>query len=183
MSINLENDDGSPVDGLCHQSRDWAVQNLSQVNAFRGKGTLDLRGETPEIYWRHVHSALEHIPSCQSCTSWVKSLYVEVYHNPVASTAKKLYDLVELKNRVRTKRNKSEKELKERDDRSDQYCCLSMFRAVEAEHGYTGLKIVLGRFRDENKWVFTWKDSKTAITNTVYCPWCGEKLPDKAFVE
>ncbi len=183
MSINFENSDGSPVNEFCHQCRDWAVQHLSQVDASRGRKQLDLGGETPAIYWKNVHSAFEHLPSCESCTSWVKSLYIEACHNPVASTAKELYDLTKLKNEAKTKKRKSEKELRERDDRCNQYCCSSMFRAVEFEDGYAGLKIVLSWFREENKWIFTLKDSKTAMTDAVFCPWCGEKLPEKAFVE
>ena len=182
MNINLENDDGSPVDSLCYQCRSRAMQNLTQVDASRGVQQLDLGDDTPVVYWKQVHSAFEHIPSCDSCTRWVKSLYIEACHNPFASAASRLYHLTNLKVEAKTREKITEKELSERDRRCSQYCCSSMFKAVELEDGHAGLKIVLGGFRDENKWVFIWKESRTAITDTVYCPWCGEKMPDKAFV-
>ena len=59
------------------------------------------------------------------------------------------------------------------------YCCAGMFVAVEEADGKTKNRITFEMFRGEDPcWMI---DGIRAFVS--YCPWCGEKLPDKPFIE
>ena len=65
-----------------------------------------------------------------------------------------------------------------RQSRLIRYCCASMYVAIEEPHG-ADIRISFEMYRGEDP---CWKiDGKP--TFAAYCPWCGQKLPSKPFVD
>ncbi len=64
-----------------------------------------------------------------------------------------------------------------RQKRITQYCCASMYCAVEEHSNKKDLKIKFTMFRGEDPcWLIDGKN-----TFIIFCPWCGKKLPEKPF--
>ena len=65
-----------------------------------------------------------------------------------------------------------------RQSRLTRYCCASMYVAIEEPHG-ADIRMSFEMFRGEDP---CWKiEGKHAFAS--YCPWCGQKLPSKPFID
>lgn len=69
------------------------------------------------------------------------------------------------------------KEIIKRQKRLSEYCCVGFFSAVEEYKQNMEARIEFTMFRGEDP---CWMISKK-YSFIKYCPWCGTKLPDRAF--
>ena len=68
-------------------------------------------------------------------------------------------------------------EILKRQKRLTQYCCAGMFCAVEENKERNQPEVEFTLFRGEDPcWLIDGKQSCIS-----FCPWCGEKLPEKPF--
>jgi len=70
------------------------------------------------------------------------------------------------------------KEIMRRQHRLSKYCCAGMFVAVEEPKNKKN-RITFYMFRGEDP---CWQ-IKGVMTFISYCPWCGEKMPEKPFTK
>jgi len=65
-----------------------------------------------------------------------------------------------------------------RQTRLSRYCCASMFVASEETDRRKGVVVSFTIVRDEICWMIDGKQ-----TYARFCPWCGQALPDRPFIE